>query len=146
MNNMINLLIKNKPIQCKACNGKLYYLKDGRYHCRKCGHETMDDLGKVKSFLKQNEDATVMFIAQSTGVDSELIEMVLREGEIEIPRDSNYYLSCEKCGCSIREGKFCSSCVYEITGDIKQLLKEDIRKNLLINNPEMTGIMHIRRK
>lgn len=139
MYRIIDKLIENKPVQCSACGEKLYYLKDGRFYCRNCGHETLDDLGKVKAYIQQHGEQPIMFIAQATGVAPEIIEFVIRDSNVEIPKDSKYFLACEKCGCSIKIGNFCNPCIRELAGGIKNLLREDMR---LKNN--MAGRMHIR--
>lgn len=69
-------------------------------------------------------------MSQTIGVDSEIIEMFFRQENLDIPRTSKYYLECEKCGCSIREGKFCSFCIREITGGIRGLIDGDIKKTM----------------
>ncbi len=144
MDNLERLIIESKPTQCTKCKGKMFYLGRGKYYCKSCGYEALDDLGKIKKFLKENGDATVMFIAQSTGVYPEIIEMYLERDGFEIPKDSQYYLKCEKCGCSIRDGRFCSSCIQEVTSGIKALLDEDIREKSRFLHPELAGKMHFK--
>ena len=144
MKNLEKLLIENKPIQCAKCKGKMFYMGRGKFYCRSCGYETLDDMAKVKAFLEKNGDSPIMYISQATGVEPEVIEIVLREGNIEIPKESKYFLKCAKCGCSIKDGTFCPTCVHEMTGGIKALINEDIRKNSLYRNTEMVGKMHTR--
>ena len=145
MNSFINMLIENKPTRCSNCNGRLYFLKEGRFYCRDCGNETLDDLGKVKRFLKKNGEHPVMYIAQGAGVNPEIVEFVIREGNEEseeILMESRYYLSCRKCGCSIRSGNYCGDCTRELAGDIRVLLREDMP----IREAKLVGKMHIMRR
>lgn len=146
MGNLEHLLIENKPVECEKCKGRLYYIGNGRYYCKSCGHEMSDAIGKLKDFLSKNESTSVAFISQATGVSSDIVVPFLRQGGIDVPRDSKYYLECEKCGCSIREGKFCPFCVHELTGGIKTLLNDDLAARNALRNGDMTGRMHIRNR
>ncbi|MBQ9141527.1 MAG: hypothetical protein IJX63_07000 [Lachnospiraceae bacterium] len=140
--NYISRLIESKPEYCSKCRGKVYFVGNGVYHCRSCGTECMDDYGKIKEFLKENEGASAIFVSQAIGVDYEVVEHFLATGGEEIPRESRYYLKCEKCGASMHQGRYCSFCISEITGGIKTLLNDDIRRIGYLD-PNMAGKMHM---
>lgn len=62
---------------------------------------------------------------------------------MEIPEGSKYYLKCEKCGCSIRYGRFCPDCVRELAGEIKAVFHEDVgEKPKCEPDSDMKGRMH----
>jgi len=134
------LIVDNKPVQCTVCKGKMFYVDSGRYECRACGHEELDDFGKVKQFLEENGPTPVLQIAYATGVTAEIIELFLKKGRLEIPEGSKYYLHCERCGCSIRYGRYCPSCVQELVGGIKNLFCEEMGEKP--KSGEMSGKMH----
>lgn len=135
------LIVANKPVVCEKCNGKMFYVHGGLYRCEKCGHEILDDFGKVKQFLESNGPTSVFAISQATGVDMEIIEIFLRQGRVEIPEGSKYYISCEKCGCSIRYGRFCPECVRELAGGIKSAFLADMGERPKHDN-SMHGKVH----
>lgn len=83
----------------------------------------------------------VMIISKATEVSTEVIEIFLRQGRVEIPEGSKYYISCEKCGCSIRYGRFCPECVSELAGGIKSLFYADMGEKPKHDN-SMYGKMH----
>ena len=118
--------INNKPIICESCKGKLFHIGGGSYQCKKCDSIVMDDFGKVKQFLEANGPSSAPEIAQGTGVRMDVIEWFLKDGRLEIIENSRYYLQCEKCGCSIRSGRFCIDCAKELTGGIHKLLFHEI--------------------
>ena len=70
-----------------------------------------NDFGKIKAFLDKNGPTPAITIAKATGVDRDKINYYLRKGRVEIPEGSKFYLKCEKCGCSIRYGRYCPDCV-----------------------------------
>lgn len=135
------LIIDNKPVQCEKCKGKMFYVHSGMYKCNDCGYEVLDDFGKVKQFLEANGPMPVMIISKATEVSTEVIEIFLRQGRVEIPEGSKYYISCEKCGCSIRYGRFCPECVRELAGGIKSLFYADMGEKPKHDN-SMYGKMH----
>lgn len=137
------LLISNKPVMCEKCKGKLFYKGGGRYECGSCDYSVLDDFGKVKEFLELNGPTPMLLISQATGVEYEIIERFLKKGRLEIPEGSKYFLNCEKCGCSIRYGKYCPDCIKHVATGIKAVFHEDVgEKPKRTYNAEMTGKMH----
>lgn len=59
-------------------------------------------------------------IADETGVPMKHLNLMLREGKVEIPDGSSFYIKCESCGCSIRYGRFCPDCVRRTASDLRQ--------------------------
>lgn len=132
-----NIVIENKPVVCECCKGKMLYVHSGMYRCNICGHEVLDNFGKVKRFLEENGPMPVLAISQATGVNMETIEYFLRKGRVEIPDGSRFYIKCEKCGCNIRYGRFCPDCIRELAGGIMNLFYEDIGEK-----PKSMGTVH----
>lgn len=135
------LIIDNKPVVCDRCKGKMFYVNGGLYRCGSCGYEVLDDFGKVKKFLDEHGAMSVMEISQATGVSVDIITMFLKQGRVEIPEGSKYYISCEKCGCSIRYGRFCPECVRNLAGGIRGMFCEDMGEKPKFDN-NMRGKMH----
>lgn len=143
MADLYKLLAKNKPVRCERCDGKMSYVFSGKYKCSVCGYETLDDFGKIKEFLEEYGPSSAAVISRATGVHSDVIEMLLKKGKVEIPEGSDYYLKCEKCGCSIRYGRYCPSCVKGIAGGIKTAFHEEVGERPKYEvSSEMSGKMH----
>ena len=120
------LIIKSKPVECTACKGRLQYIGGGKYRCQECGCEELDDFGKVKDYLEKNGPSPAVIVSQATGVKEEVINYFLKKGKVAIPEGSKYYLKCEKCGCSIKYGRFCPFCIRELAGGIQKMFNEDV--------------------
>lgn len=116
----VKYILADRPIECSLCKGHLFYKGGGRYMCGNCDHEEYDDFGKVKKFLDENGASPSGVISMATGVSLEKINMMLREGRVEIPEGSDFYIKCEKCGCSIRYGRYCPDCVRKTSTDLKK--------------------------
>jgi hypothetical protein len=60
-------------------------------------------------------------VSQETGVSVEKIMRFLREERLEIKSEnSNLLLECERCGRSIKSGRFCENCKGAINKDFKR--------------------------
>lgn len=139
------LLIENRPFRCEKCNGKLFHIGAGKYECEKCKTVIMDDFGKVKDYLDKNGPASAPIISENTGVSIETINIFLRQGRVEITENSNFFIECEKCGCSIRSGRFCIDCARELSKGLQKIMFNEIGDKPK-HKQEMQGEMHFLNK
>lgn len=116
----IKMILENRPVVCSKCGASLYYKGSGRYVCSSCKNNEYDDFGKVKLYLDEHGVSTAGIISEATGVSMRKLNLMLREGRVEIPDGSKYYIKCEKCGCEIRYGHYCPDCVRRTANDLKQ--------------------------
>ena len=126
MDELERVFLEHKPIKCERCHGKLDYIGSGKYECEICNHIMMDDFGKVKEYIDEHGPTSVMELATMTGVRRSLIENFLKKGRLEIPEGSDFYITCEKCGCQIRYGRYCPDCMTKTVTGIKALFHEDM--------------------
>lgn len=120
------IVLEKKPSKCPECKGPLVFEGGGAYKCSQCGTTVLDNFGKVKKYLDENGAASSITIARATGVRREVIEQMLKEGRLEIPDSSEYFIKCERCGCDIRYGRYCPDCVNQLAGGIKAIFNENI--------------------
>lgn len=114
----IKWILEDHPIKCSKCGASLYYKGSGKYFCKVCENIEYDDFGKVKKYIDENGVSTMGVISAETGVSLEKLNVMLREGKVEIPDGSDYYIKCESCGCSIRYGHYCPDCVRRTANDL----------------------------
>ena len=139
MKDIERVLLMNKPTKCD-CNGRLFHIGGGKYQCEKCDNLVLDDFGKVKEFLAQNGIMTAWEISQSTGVSLEVIEALLIDGRVEIAENSRYFLSCQKCGCAIRSGRYCMDCARTLAQGIQKIFYNEVGEKP--KRPNAEGKMH----
>ena len=118
--------LEHKPIKCEKCREKLVYIGSGKYECEACNYIMMDDFGKVKDYIEEHGPTSILELAAVTGVKRSLIEGFLKSGRLEIPEGSDFYISCEKCGCQIRYGRYCPECISKTSKGMKALFHEDM--------------------
>lgn len=116
----IKMILEDRPVACSKCGGPLYYKGSGRYICSSCENTEYDDFGKVKLYLDEHGVSTAGVISEATGVSMKKLNIMLREGRVEIPDGSKYYIKCENCGCEIRYGHYCPDCVRRTASDLRQ--------------------------
>ena len=132
---------------CPKCNRVFAYT--GRELCSRCAKRDESDFERVKNYLYDNPGATMTEVSEETKVDEKQILRYLREGRIEIREDDNLLLDCERCGTSIRAGRFCESCVIEMKKEFTAVLrpqKEDIKAKDLGRYGGKMHIAEMRRK
>ncbi|WP_310602715.1 MerR family transcriptional regulator [Anaerosporobacter sp.] len=95
---------------CKRCKRAFTYYGYGYLYCPTCTEIDSENFQKVKDYIYENGVSQLIEVVEQTGVDEKTITIYLKEGRLEIPEGSTYYLSCEHCGTSIRSGRYCHSC------------------------------------
>ena len=116
----------NAPWFCNVCGGEMKPLYGGIYECKDCKKQEYDDFGKVRAYIEEHGRQPAIILAQETGVELSTIEMFLRTGRLEIPEGSDIYIGCERCGCDIRYGRYCSDCMKVLTGDVKKAIFNEV--------------------
>jgi hypothetical protein len=122
MSNYLEEYLKKKQlVKCEACGGALVYTGLGQYKCRECEAIYLDDFGKVRQFLEENGPTPSIVISKVTGVEKNIVDLMLAEGKLEIPEGSKYYIKCEKCGCALKFGTICPECAKAMTAQLKEI-------------------------
>jgi len=109
---------------CKKC-GKIYSHLGGPPLCPACRKEEEDDFKRVKEYLYENPGASITQVSTELNISIEKIKRFLREGRLEITNeDGNLLLECEKCGKSIKSGRYCEACEREMTARLKTVASQ----------------------
>lgn len=106
---------------CSKCGRVFAY--NGIDVCSRCISNDEDDFKRVKEYLYDNPGATVSEVSEATRVTEKQILRYLRENRIEIREENNYLLDCERCGKSIRSGRFCDECIVEMHREFTAVTK-----------------------
>lgn len=126
MNEIEKYLLGKKPVQCDVCGSKVYHIGRGEYKCSDCENVMLDDFGKIKALLEEQGPTAILTISEITGVSMQTIEMLLKDGQVELTEDSKYFLECAKCGCSIKSGRFCGDCARELASGVQQIFYNEV--------------------
>lgn len=99
--------MSSKVLLCKQC-GRLFQ-SAGSSYCPACAEEMDQAFNKVKEYIYNNEDATIMEIVENTGVAEKQVLYFLKEGRLSVDNTEGM-LRCEECGRPISSGRYCSVC------------------------------------
>ncbi|MBN4062554.1 MAG: MerR family transcriptional regulator [Alkaliphilus sp.] len=124
---------------CKKC-GRAFAYK-GIPVCLRCKNDDEDEFMKVKDYLYDNTGATIREVSDETGVDEKQILRYLKESRIEIIEEGNFVLECERCGKSLRSGRFCDVCVSDMSKEFSSAIKPKI--NNIKEKPKVKEKMYI---
>lgn len=96
----------------------------GEYQCEKCGFLEYDDYGKARNYVEKHMGANAAEVAKATGVPQKSIRDMLKEGKLEIAKDSVIFLKCEICGAKISSGKYCPKCEMNYHHDLEEMARK----------------------
>ena len=116
---------------CNVCGGRLYYMESGKYMCKTCGSTVEDDATKLKVFFRNHKESLVIQITKETGIDAQKVSNFFDRMENELLVTNDSQIKCERCGCSIFSGRFCTSCTKELAGGIRAVFYEDSKRRRL---------------
>jgi flagellar operon protein (TIGR03826 family) len=123
---------------CRRC-GKVYTYLGGAPICPECKASDEEDFKRVKDFLYENPGASLSVVSRTLDIGIEKIKRFLKEGRIEIVGDgANLFLECERCGKSIKSGRYCDSCERELVGNLKSAAGQ-LADNIQSEVPRRTG-------
>lgn len=98
------------PIECEYCGGSLKKIGQGVFLCQSCKKENYDYFRTVRNYLREHGARSALVIERDTGVPRNIIEGLLTQEYLEIPKLETARLSCSRCGAPIRTGTLCDAC------------------------------------
>lgn len=102
---------------CARC-GKIFNYVSGRPICAACKRGEEESFKDVRSYIRRNPDVSISEVAEACEVDIKMIRQWIREERLSFSKDSAVGIECEKCGKTIRTGRFCKECKAETINDL----------------------------
>ncbi len=132
---------------CVRC-GKIFNYITGQPICVDCKKELEKKFTDVKQYLRENTHASIHEVAEANQVDIRQIKQWIREERITFAEDSLVGIECERCGTTIRTGRFCAKCKSEVAGNLESLTQSRASEAPKINlniSPEEENRLRFRR-
>ena len=107
---------------CPECDRLFVYT--GRNLCPRCAEKAEEEFMLVKEYIRKHPGATVIEVADATGVEEAKILDWLKEGRLiskGLAKAALFY--CERCGTRIAEGRFCRRCLEELNREVVQTVQ-----------------------
>lgn len=99
---------------CKNC-GRLYNYIGGAYRlCPDCMKKLEEKFQEVKQYIEDNPRSDMRDISENCDVSTRQIEQWIREERLSFSDDSPIGIACEVCGATIKTGRYCERCKYDM--------------------------------
>lgn len=106
-------------LSCKGC-GRLFNYIRGERLCDGCKKKLEDKFVVVKKYVRENPTADIKDIAKDNEVSISQLNRWIREERLTFSEDSPIGLPCERCGTTIKTGRFCDACKNSLQNDFKE--------------------------
>ena len=77
---------------------------------------------EVKKYVQEHAHADVRTVSEECSVDTMQIRQWVKEERLVFSDDSAIGIACERCGTTIRSGRFCEKCKLEMTNGFKNAI------------------------
>lgn len=119
------LTMNHVPEECQYCGGEVRLVEKGTYRCQNCGKDNYDYFQTIRNYLEQMGARSALEIERDTGIPRRVVEYLLKQDYLEIPRLSPVRISCERCGSPIRSGRLCELCMRDRGGGGRTNLRRE---------------------
>lgn len=106
---------------CRRCR-RLFNYVVGPYICPECREALEQEFNIVKKYINENPHSNINEVAEACDVNPQEIRQWIREERLQFSDDSMIGISCERCGATIRSGKYCDKCKQEMTAGFNAAL------------------------
>lgn len=106
---------------CRKCK-RLFNYVVGPYLCPQCRQEMEDKFQEVKKYVQEHAHADVKTVSEECEVDPMQIRQWVREERLVFAEDSAIGIACERCGTTIKSGRFCEKCKAEMTNGFRSAM------------------------
>ena len=79
---------------------------------------------EVKDYIEDNPRADMREISEKCDVSTRQIEQWIRDERLVIADDSPIGITCERCGASIKSGRFCERCKNKMANNLGSMYGE----------------------
>ena len=117
---------------CVKC-GKMFNYITGAPICPVCKSQLEDQFQITKKYIRDNPNANISQVADACDVTIKMIHQWVREERLIFTEGSAVGIECELCGRTIRTGKYCDKCKYDIQHNLNGIYekKEKIEEKII---------------
>lgn len=89
--------------------------------CPVCREQEQAEFERVKAYLTEKPGAAVAEVSAQTGVAVAQIHRWVRAGRLKLTQEQlGGSLRCQRCGAPIDHGRFCPSCVEQLSRELSR--------------------------
>ena len=122
---------------CRRCR-KIFNYSMGPIYCMQCRQAMEEEFQVVKKYVQDNPGSDIRMVSEACNVDPNKIRQWVREERLCFSDDSPIGIGCERCGVTIKSGRFCAKCKSEMTSELKSVMP----KGTVAQAPSSKGTDH----
>lgn len=107
---------------CKGC-GKLFNYLSGPPICTACAKALDDKFDEVKDYVYDHPGVGMQEVSEVFEISVGQIKQWIRQERLAFSDDSMIGLECERCGITIKTGRFCKQCKDKLSKGLTELYK-----------------------
>ena len=107
---------------CKSC-GRMFNSVGRSPLCPSCTEKLEEKFQQVKKYVWEHRTATMQDISDNNDVSVKQSRQWVREERLSFADDSPVGLECEKCGATIKTGRFCENCKSKLGNDLTSMIR-----------------------
>lgn len=119
---------------CRSC-GRMFNCVGRTPLCPACADELEKKFQQVKEYVWEHRSATLQDISENNDVSVKQLRQWVREERLSFSDDSPVGLECEKCGATIKTGRFCENCKNRLNSDLSSVMKRPEAPKEKIKDP-----------
>lgn len=109
---------------CKSC-GRLFNYLSGTPICPSCAHKLDLKFEEVKEYVYDHPGVGMQEVSEVMEVPIPQIKQWIREERLSFAEDSMIGLECERCGVTIKTGRYCKECKDKLAKGLNELYPEE---------------------
>ncbi|AKL93796.1 hypothetical protein CACET_c02800 [Clostridium aceticum] len=113
-------------INCPKCGRLIRDSGDGEVLCNRCAEAEGNPYKVIREYVYHHQGASVMEVAEATGVSKNLILKYVKEGRLSLLEERSILAHCPKCGAVLESGRACSRCLRDALSEERE--SPDARK------------------
>ena len=106
---------------CRKCR-KIFNYFAGPVMCGACREEQEKIFQEVKKYVQDHRNADIPTVSRECGVERDQIRQWIKEERLCFSDDSPIGIPCERCGATIKSGRFCEPCKRDMTQTFSQAI------------------------
>lgn len=106
---------------CRKCRRLFNYVM-GPVYCAQCRQAMEEEFQKVKKYVQEHPGCDIRMVSEACEVDPMQIRQWIKEERLCFSDDSPIGIACERCGVTIKSGRFCAKCKSDMTSEFKSVM------------------------
>ena len=106
---------------CRKCK-RLFNYMVGPVLCEACKQGLEVKFQEVKKYIQDNPRSDIRMVSEACEVDPAQIRQWIREERLCFTDDSPIGIACERCGTTIRTGRFCEHCKNDMANSFNKAI------------------------